>query len=316
MYCQFTWWTDHTYSDISGARITTNVECGALVLTILTLAVSLAEGAVWSIIAYTLFQLLASRHDVETFRTQIQLILINPTGSFTDWWNLLVTGWRWRKHKLKVFFLLLALSLVPLLFFIGFAVAQIMVSRVTLPGYQANKFPASGGTCGLIQYHYDSLDGKLVPQQHVINVTKVAQNYRRQCYHQSSDTISCGGFVVQELTYQTSYVDCPWKDDLCLTTRALQLDTDWIDSHNHLGINAKPSDRVQARVVSTCSVINPSNYLNIVPRNDTNSFDTWRFYFDNPATSLEPNDTYKGAAITYYYARVAGQSIDVAYTFE
>lgn len=41
---------------------------------------------------------------------------------------------------------------------------------------------------------------------------------------------------------------------------ALKLDTDFIDSHEDLGINAPPKDRVKFCRVTTCSIVPPTAY--------------------------------------------------------
>ena len=62
---------------------------------------------------------------------------------------------------------------------------------------------------------------------------------------------------------------------LCTTgdSGSAQIDTGLIDSHKHLGINARSKNRVSFRKVVTCAPVNYDGYVSEVPDNTTNGYD-------------------------------------------
>ena len=59
---------------------------------------------------------------------------------------------------------------------------------------------------------------------------------------------------------------CPFSSR-CIIGRsgAAQLDTGVLDSHTHLGINARRSDRVGFRIMATCSILGMANLTRTIP---------------------------------------------------
>jgi hypothetical protein len=95
----------------------------------------------------------------------------------------------------------------------------------------------------------------------LLNDTITAANYARACYGTSSTAPQCNEFVKQQISWSTTMnASCPFASGFCYynDSAALQLNTDYIDSHEDLGINAHPQDRIKYRKQTTCSVILPT----------------------------------------------------------
>jgi hypothetical protein len=118
-----------------------------------------------------------------------------------------------------------------------------------------------------------------------------SSTYARSCYgdYLVKGPAPCQVFpipAIQSLINRTS--PCPFAAGTC-TEPAITLDTGKIDSDLHLGINARPKDRVQMRKVTSCAPIEVEGKYD---SNWTSAFET------RPGTELffpvkVPNDTYK-----------------------
>jgi hypothetical protein len=91
-----------------------------------------------------------------------------------------------------------------------------------------------------------------------------AANYAQQCYGAKSLSIfGCDTFVTAHLPIakiDTSY-ECPFKGDICRSADSnIRLDTGFIDSNHHFGINTQNSERFAYRYVVTCAPLKTEGY--------------------------------------------------------
>jgi hypothetical protein len=85
-------------------------------------------------------------------------------------------------------------------------------------------------------------------------------DYSNTCYRGVSSAYACNEFVHGHLESKVNKtVECPFPSDVCITP-ALSVDTGYIDSDFHLGINAPASNRISFRKKLTCAPINADNY--------------------------------------------------------
>lgn len=91
----------------------------------------------------------------------------------------------------------------------------------------------------------------------------------QDCYGESTDQLSqssCTKFPVDQIQYNLTFnTPCPFNESMCIAktdNSAFTMDTHLFDSHQTLGINAPPSNRVFLRKLSTCSVIQSRQYSN------------------------------------------------------
>ena len=93
---------------------------------------------------------------------------------------------------------------------------------------------------------------------------QLSQQYARECYNgsQSNTTSSCGTFQQPRLNWTTqTNGSCPFSPRSChQDTSVLVLDTGFINSYTHLGINAKKEDQLWYRRVTNCTALNDTDY--------------------------------------------------------
>ena len=111
--------------------------------------------------------------------------------------------------------------------------------------------------------------------------------YARNCYPLESfceDSEYIVGALNQTYNFNAS---CPFDESLCLS-EGVEIDTGFIDSAIHLGINAKPGDRVLYRKSISCAVLNDSlhvtDYVGPDPNNTAYPYEKEIFFYYGPDT--------------------------------
>lgn len=90
-----------------------------------------------------------------------------------------------------------------------------------------------------------------------------ASNYVQQCYSANSTGLTdCNYFVSQRLPgFVDDAAPCPFKDSLCRSdSKNLALDTGFIDTDAHLGLNAPPEERLLIRHKLQCAPLLTEGY--------------------------------------------------------
>lgn len=186
--------------------------------------------------------------------------------------------------------------LVPLTQQVVFIVLGVFISRILAPpGYDASPILLKPGLCGEPLFNVSNPRASFAWAYKVSNETQAARTYVQQCYQGPTTSGLCDTLPVAALSqYSTTFVDCPWSSGRCvLPTGAYQLESQWIDSHLDLGINARLEDRVAIKYRNTCSVITWEDLLHIVPDNTTGGlFDLLQFNLGTVPGSLD-NITYE-----------------------
>jgi hypothetical protein len=92
-------------------------------------------------------------------------------------------------------------------------------------------------------------------------ITERSLSYSDACYRGfSPSAYSCNQFVRQHLDINVnSSEDCPFPSNVCITP-AFSVDTGYIDSDYHLGINAPTFNRIRFRKKLICAPVNADNY--------------------------------------------------------
>jgi hypothetical protein len=114
-----------------------------------------------------------------------------------------------------------------------------------------------------------------------------------QCYlHENAGQSSCGNFIADRLTASIDReAPCPFSDELCRSNNTnLRIDSGFIDSHEHLGLNAPPEERLAWRKVLSCAPIAVEDHTSEV-------------------------DTPVGTVIRYHYGSVAGSNGTTDYIY-
>jgi hypothetical protein len=253
---------------VFGATITLESQYGNILVAFLALFVSFTGSLLWNLICFGIHQLRSSLDEHDGLHHQIQAIL--PTG-LTDssmFWRFSQLWWHWRHRTARVGTRTTPLILACLVHFGLFTVAGLFSSRIVDTAREALLLPSQ--SCG---WHDTSVIEKLHAGSFTDNninaldalilsartATKQGQAYSRSCYESIDDSqpsaSTCSSTVIPFLPSSVNLsAACPFQAEAC-DGPAISFDSGWIDSHDHLGVNAAPRDRVQIRKATTCAPV-------------------------------------------------------------
>jgi hypothetical protein len=279
-------WVDYSQPGIYGHTVTLPIEYGGYLLTGLTIAVTLAGGASWTIFAVLLHSWRVHGTSATAIDLQYQVSLQNTSGAPGTIWHAikLLAAWRGRGTP-SLFRRTLAFALPALLIWTGFTVAGVFVSRVASKSFGSTVARVKPTNCGFLTADVDNLAASFALAQNSLNQTIQARAYMVDFYTSASASLQSRPLYIQPtLPYSISIsAACPIPAaDRCLLgpNGAFSMATDPLDSQTMLGINSKPADRVTVQLSTVCSPFNWTGLYEVVPLSN----DTWiRFYFGRNA---------------------------------
>ncbi|KAH8656594.1 hypothetical protein BGZ60DRAFT_434967 [Tricladium varicosporioides] len=194
-----------------------------------------------------------------------QILLRSGLPSSAVFWHLIEMAWSWRRSTTNSMKRSLPVIVVATLHMNLLFVASIFSSRVAHVNEIVLIRPS---LCGWIVSPLASVSNRIPGQvtQEALessNALAVATRwsytqslqYSRNCYQNTSAFTldQCNKYIVPRLKSRVNReAPCPFKEGVC-TTAAFEIDSELIDSHIHLGINAYPGDRLQLRKVTSCA---------------------------------------------------------------
>ncbi|KAI1327963.1 hypothetical protein F5Y16DRAFT_420312 [Xylariaceae sp. FL0255] len=252
-------WINWSRGPIFGSTLTIGPEAGGFLIAFTAVFVGFVFARGWQIVSFAFHGLFASPRPQNAIYHQHQAILRNSSDAQNSIQYLALLLWANRGTKI---------IFGP---FLTILVAAIYTAVSTLAGGFSSKISTAVGSevlihsenCGLIPLGgYDHQDYYLVTQLFAETVINAA-SYAQQCYsNKSTGNFGCGLFVTEKITptINTS-ASCPFQSNMCHTQSAnLLIDSGYIDSLEHLGLNAPASEKMMARYILHCGPITTSGY--------------------------------------------------------
>ncbi|ETS78241.1 hypothetical protein PFICI_10303 [Pestalotiopsis fici W106-1] len=260
-------WTNWSRGAVMGATLTTTREYGNLLIAFTAFFIPFVATRFWRICCFFLHRIHSTPEPKGAIHHQRQVLLRNAASMESALVTLfsLVKSWHARKHaKLS--------TLLPLFGFTIFIVAAFTVaggfsSRIS--SGISDEVLIDGNNCGIVSMSVGSgLDSFEAFVQYVSRAYTDAANYVQQCYsEESSGVLDCDRFVVKQLKTETIQTNrsCPFRGDICRSNNTnIRLDTGYIDSHDHLGLNTPPNERIAYRYVLECAPLKTEGYVSHV----------------------------------------------------
>jgi len=248
------------YNEDSRAWILTlEQQHGQLLFAAMVFYVTVVSTKAWSIAKCVLHQYRANGRvdDLPTRKTQ--LVLRNSGTGFHALTELLCLFWKIRSHfrDSKRRHQLLAPGLL-LLFALVFTTAFLVASNMT--SYIASTTDTNvlllPSNCGGIMNHPNITK----PEMATYMSSKLGEAVRHQkiCYTGDQQSIlhpACRTLPGERLNYTVEDVECPFNNGICITNGStpLKIDSGFINSNHHLGLNSKMDDSIDVRRIVTCS---------------------------------------------------------------
>ncbi|KAK4463684.1 hypothetical protein QBC42DRAFT_323869 [Cladorrhinum samala] len=270
-------WKDHSRTGWDASMITVDVRKGALLISGLTIFITLVSGRFWAIVAFAVHQWRAADDERDGIHHQHQLVYRNSSSHLDTLWQILRISWAWRRRARLNLARTIIFLLPPVLCFAAFTAAGLFSTKVTTPLYLATRVRVAPRNCGYLNWgsrENFGADGNLseagsrVYGKWYAQKIMSARSYARSCY--ANETVSsqaCSVLPVQQFLYSTSdAAPCPFAQKRCISGRdaSFKMVTQWLDSHEHFGINSPKSERVSIRRSATCSVLNVDDLTRVI----------------------------------------------------
>ncbi|RCI12094.1 hypothetical protein L249_0884 [Ophiocordyceps polyrhachis-furcata BCC 54312] len=257
-------WTDWSRGPVMGVTLTLDRKQGALLIAFTAFFVGIVASCFWRILVFFVYRLYSTAAPRDALHHQRQALLRNSVTAPSTLWAFSQLCWTWRRAGASRLRRTLPVIVCALVSIALFAVASGFSSQIASGTGSAALL--DGSHCGYVQgatqaSRLDDL-GVLFPYG-VRRLTESA-NYAQQCYsaRTGAGLLSCGTFVLRSLPYTSNHqASCPFRGGICRSnTSNLMLDTGYLDSHEHLGVNSSPDLRIRFRTMLHCAPLETEGY--------------------------------------------------------
>ncbi|KAK4102384.1 hypothetical protein N658DRAFT_485216 [Parathielavia hyrcaniae] len=275
-------WQDHSKPGVFAWTLTLTISHGNILLSGLALLVTLAGASFWNITAFVLHSWKSANGDtMHALDLQQRVVLRNSRTSLSTVWSLLKLHHAWsgadrpgrsRRRRAQT----CALVAPAVLVWAGFVAAAIFTACLANRADGTVVAPVKAGDCGVWRYESAALLTGAAHFRAASDTTAarsyVSAFYRNQSSFASGSSATRSRFVQPSLpihTTKTAACPIPARDRCVLgEDGAFGMTTGLLDSHEMLGINAAPKDRVALQLSVTCSPVSVRDFVQWVLMND------------------------------------------------
>lgn len=295
-------WINWSRGRIMGATLTLNRTEGNLLIAFTAFFVGLVSSRFWRIACFVAHRVYSTPEPRDALHHQKQAILRNSASADSGLWALCQLAWTWRGTATRCVIRTFPAILTSAFCLVAFTTAGGFSSQIS--SGIGNEVLIKGDNCAIVLL--DVVDAPVgmnlsVPWQS--NAVNNAANYAQQCYcTPGPDTpgmFDCTSFATPNLpTIVNQKAPCPFQNGLCRSNDSnLVLDTGYIDTNKHLGINLPPGQNIQFRSVLQCApLITEGHEWNATGvRENFTRYDYGQFYLGTP------NYTYEVQSLEYQY---------------
>jgi hypothetical protein len=294
-------WTNWSYGPIRGATITLTRSHGGLLTTFLALFVTFAGTCFWQLLCFCIHHWLSSEVPQDAIYHQRQAILRNAANGQTGLRNLIRLAWVWRQHGRRTYHRLVPLILITFILTTAFTIAGLFSSWVS--STRGNEVLLEGSHCGLfgVDSDIDTYNNRFA------QTTTGSADYAQRCYSSNASSTECPTFAVPRLPYTINRsAECPFEPSICQDQNLnVKIDTGYINSHDHLGINSPVKRRFLYRSITQCAPLKTEGYSDRINHTYESIEREWiRFFYGNRGRG-EGNATYLYPALNPGHYSVA-----------
>lgn len=293
-----------------GATLTLPKQWGVVLIAFLALFVRFAGSHLWNIVCFAVHQTRATPNDQDDIYHQFQVILRSGSSESRVLLDIMKIGWNRRNTALTITRRCLPLLSIASFHMLVIGSAGLFSSRAVTTSDEAL---AQSASCGWLAELSRSTYLTNDPQAEDTAKTLLVMGrssyqrssiYSRACYgEQYNDYFSiCSSYIQRRINATVNVsAPCPFAPGAC-DGPAVSMDTGFMDSNYHLGINTHKSNRMSIKKVTTCAPILSERYSSgwFPAPSDPISNDTWKAYsFGTPTT---PDGTFANYTFLISYS--------------
>ncbi|KAM7196688.1 hypothetical protein V8F33_006028 [Rhypophila sp. PSN 637] len=280
-------WINWSRGPILGSTLTMTRTNGNLLIAFLAFFVAIVAARFWRIVCLLVHFRLSSDQPCDALYHQRQAVLRNASNPEEGFWTFLDLILAWRKSSRRPFLRLVPPLLLAATCMVIFTVAGGFSSMVQLSADDVgSEVLLTGKACiphniilpkNMTSYDYEAIWYPYLAREH-----GDYSDYAQQCSNSKqggAGILKCGTFVQQKIDFQTNYsAGCPFGGKLCKSNDSnIFIDTGYLDSHEHFGLNAPPDQRVLVRKTLHCAPLVTEGYKDTF--NTTPSRSYTRYYY-------------------------------------
>ncbi|KAK3385609.1 hypothetical protein B0H63DRAFT_185332 [Podospora didyma] len=259
-------WVNWSRGRVFGSTLTLTRANGNLVIAFTAFFVAFVSSRFWRIACISFHRYYSTSKPKDALHHQRQVILRNSATPEAGLWTLWTLILAWRHLARRPISRILPAFVSAALCISAFAVAGGFSSQISTG--IGNEVLVNGTNCALVDEETNLLSNVALFFGSQTRRISNAANYARQCYNTAasgtndSPMFDCNSFVTNRLPGSVNTeARCPFKDGICRSNSSnLFMDTGFIDSHKHLGINAPPDARILFREVSHCAPLHTRGF--------------------------------------------------------
>ncbi|KAK5940744.1 hypothetical protein PMZ80_007161 [Knufia obscura] len=277
-------WTDWTKGNIWGLTLTLSPTNATVLTNSLTVFVTLCGVQLWTILRYILHQRGAPlQPEASTPHLNKQQLILRNAGSAVATAQLMLElAWTSRTSKGKPSSRAYTIGLSAIIYAVLFMAAGIASNKAisTVLSNGGSSVLLDSSDCGIWnQTYYDIASGRSPQSEEEFGLmiqhsakrlrdSQLSLQYAQECYSSQASMAErasrCNNFKASTVGWQPFQSgSCPFRSQMCNeAAETVVLDTGTINSHDDLGINAKPADRLTYRRITTCAVLNGTSHVN------------------------------------------------------
>lgn len=276
-------WTNWSRGQTFGATLTMTRENGNLLIAFVAFFVSYVLTRLWRILCLIAHSVGSSQVGHEGYHHQRQTVVrnaSNPGTALVDLFKILIA---WTKISKRVWRSIMPLIAIAVLCIVssvaagGFSseISSAMGQEVLLDGSNCAWLDTSaedGNTLDLVGKTWRPYEAKTWIS---------AANYAQECYRKdgSSGLLGCETFITREIPFTVKTdVACPFSPGICRTNDSnIEIDSGYLDSNAHFGLNAPEDQRIQWRKVMQCAPLVTEGYREDI--NDSSRGPLTRYHY-------------------------------------
>ncbi|KAJ2981336.1 hypothetical protein NUW58_g6714 [Xylaria curta] len=254
-------WTNWSRGRVMGSTLTLRRRDADLLIAFTAFFIAFVTTRAWRILCFMFHRFYSTADPRDALYHQRQTILRNSSSPESGIQMLLWLLWANRRSKG---------GFRPLP---AAVVAFVCVSIFTVAGGFSSQISTAIGNEVLIK----SSNCGYTPMPGVLNnpfftrqlanraiTTNAAANYAQQCYsNDKTGLLDCGRFITKKVENSKINIQasCPFRNNICRNESTnLLIDSGYIDSHDILGLNAPPNERILLRNVLHCAPLTTTGF--------------------------------------------------------
>lgn len=315
-------WTNYarSTSPIMGATLTTTRRDGDLLIAFTALFIPYVMSRLWRIFCLFAHQRHSTPSPKDPIHHQRQVIFRNSATADSGLIAFLLILFAWRRSPWRRLLRIVPAALLALIFIVVATVAGGYSSQIS--AVAGDEILLKGDRCSILDLGPPGSKNISIAtrflQRQSERITEAA-NYVQQCYSDSgAGLMGCNRFVVQNIpTAVKDYrAACPFSSNICKFNQTnIQLDTGYIDSTMHFGLNDPDNERLSWRNVLTCAPLNTDGFTGTTSHLNK-TFMTYRYgdaHKDSTDNSSEVDFTYVVSDLESQYSQSTKTSAGLNY---